>query len=89
MATVLPPLPSYITLTVLAAELSKVNFKNSSGSPNTFGEPEDNNYGKILDCTFLELTGYIKKLSAEGSKASISTQNVMFSSDVADAFNIS
>ena len=31
-----------------------------------FGELEDNNYVKILDCTFLELTGYIKKLSAEG-----------------------
>lgn len=66
MATALPPLPSYITLTVLAAEISKVIFKNSFGSPNTFGEPKDNNYVKILDCIFLELTGYIKKLSAEG-----------------------
>lgn len=66
MATVLPPLPSYITLTVLAAELSKVIFKNSSGSPNTFGEPEDNNYVKILDCTFLELTDTPRGLLPEG-----------------------
>ena len=60
MATALPPLPSYITLTVLAAEISKVIFKNSSGSPNTFREPEDNNYVKVLDCTFLELTDTLR-----------------------------